>query len=115
MDSILTSVKELLGMNEEYESFDNDVIIFTNATIAKLTFLGVGPSEGFRIKDSNDTWDDYLDEGVIRDLVKEYLQISVKLKFDPPASATILQAYQETLKNDEFYLTIGVEEVNRDE
>ena len=51
MESILTSIKKLLGIAEEYEHFDADLIMHINSVFMILTQLGVGPSEGFRITD----------------------------------------------------------------
>lgn len=53
MDSILTSIKKLLGITEEYEHFDPDIIMHINSVFSVLTQLGVGPAEGFRIEDDS--------------------------------------------------------------
>ena len=47
MDSILTSIKKLLGITEEYEHFDQDIIMHINSVFSGLTQLGVGPAAGF--------------------------------------------------------------------
>ena len=44
MDSILTSIKKLLGITEEYEHFDQDIIMHINSVFSVLTQLGVGPA-----------------------------------------------------------------------
>ena len=53
MDSILTSIKKLLGIAEEYEHFDPDIVMYINSAFSVLTQLGVGPEEGFRIEDAS--------------------------------------------------------------
>ena len=58
MESILTSIKKLLGIAEEYEFFDEDIIMHINSVFMILNQLGVGPSDGFRIEDKTTTWDD---------------------------------------------------------
>lgn len=40
MDSILTSIKKLLGITEEYEHFDPDIIMHINSVFSVLTQLG---------------------------------------------------------------------------
>ena len=52
MDSILTSIKKLLGIVEEYEHFDPDIVMYINSAFSVLTQLGVGPEEGFRIEEA---------------------------------------------------------------
>ena len=44
MDSILTSIKKLLGITEEYDHFDQDLILHINSVFGILTQLGVGPA-----------------------------------------------------------------------
>ena len=60
MGSILTSIKKLLGITEEYEHFDPDIIMHINSAFMILNQLGVGPEEGFFIKDKSSTWDEFL-------------------------------------------------------
>ena len=60
MDSILVSIKKLLGIDEYCEHFDTDVIMHINSTLAILNQLGVGPSEGFFVTDSRQTWKDFV-------------------------------------------------------
>ena len=43
-ESILTSIKKLLGITEDYEQFDTDIIIHINSVFMILTQIGVGPS-----------------------------------------------------------------------
>ena len=49
MDSILTSVKKMLGIAEEYDHFDADLIMHINSVLTILGQLGVGPAERFFI------------------------------------------------------------------
>ena len=46
MDSILTSVKKLLGLTEEYAAFDTDLIMHINSVLMILNQMGVGPQRG---------------------------------------------------------------------
>ena len=59
MDSILTSIKKLLGISEDYAHFDNDVIMHINTVLMTLTQLGVGPESGFLITSDESTWADF--------------------------------------------------------
>lgn len=119
MDSILTSIKKLLGISEEDESFDTDVIIDINSALTVLHQLGVGPAEGFFISDSMATWSDFLQDKTTIELVKTYIYMKVKLMFDPPASATILQSYKDQINEYEWRLNVaedpGVKEENQNE
>ena len=49
MDSILTSVKKLLGLAEGYTAFDADLIMHINSVLMILNQMGVGPEKTFAI------------------------------------------------------------------
>lgn len=108
-ESILTSIKKLLGITEEDTSFDVDVIIHINSAFMVLQQLGVGPERGFSIQDSMSTWSDFLTDGQQLEAVKTYIYLKVKLVFDPPASATILEAYQRQKDEYEWRLNVAVD------
>ena len=93
MESILTSIKKLLGISEEYDHFDPDIIMCINTAFSILTQLGVGPQEGFRIEDETSTWTDFLGDETKMELVKSYIHLKVKLLFD---SSSLSSAYIES-------------------
>ena len=84
MDSILTSIKKMLGITEEYEHFDQALIIHINTVLNTLTQIGVGPEQGFAIDSSTQTWSDFLYGDSRLDLIKSYVYLKVKMLFDPP-------------------------------
>ena len=70
MDSILTSIKKLLGITEEYDTFDNDLITHINSVFMILNQMGVGPKEGFKITDDSETWEDFISDSLLYEAVK---------------------------------------------
>ena len=107
MESILTSIKKLLGIAEDYTHFDADLIMHINSVFTILTQLGVGPSEGFRIEDELATWNDFLQtESVLFDSVKSYMHLKVKLLFDPPLSGTVMESYNRMISEFEWRLNV---------
>ena len=80
-DSVLTSIKKLLGIAEEYEHFDADLIMHINSVFSILTQLGVGPSKGFMIEDKNATWNDFISDESKYMLVKSYMHLKVKYEW----------------------------------
>ena len=107
--SILKSIKALLGPDADYEEFDQDIIIFINSAISTLTQLGVGPSEGFRITGPNETWTSFIGDAVDLESVKQYIYMKVRIAFDPPTSSFVLSAYQDTCKELEWRLNVAVD------
>lgn len=108
--SILTSIKKLLGIEEEYDQFDMDIIIHINTAFSVLQQLGVGPTKGFRITGSEQTWSDFVDvSDVNMDLVKNYIYIKVKLIFDPPSSSSNIETYNKLISEYEWRLCSAAE------
>jgi hypothetical protein len=101
-DSILTSVKKALGIDEAYTAFDPDITMHVNSILATLNQIGVGPDFGFQIEDKNATWDDLLDGDPRLNFVKTYLYTKVRLIFDPPPTSFALAAQTEVAKELEY-------------
>lgn len=106
MESILTSIKKLLGIYEADTSFDIDIIIHINTVFMILRQMGIGPSEGFSITGSYETWSDYLSDTSLIESVKTYVALKVRLIFDPPASSAIIEAMNRTIGELEWRLNV---------
>lgn len=108
-DSILTSIKKLLGIAEEYEHFDIDIIIHINTFLARLNQLGVGASN-FRIQDKTAIWHDFLgdEEDKFKQAV-DYVYIRTKLLFDPPQSGAANEAMKEAMRELEWLLMVDAD------
>lgn len=109
MDSILTSIKKLLGITKEYTHFDEDLIMHINSVLVVLTQLGVGPANGFFISDDSDTWDDFLEDSVNVEMVKSYMYMKVKLLFDPPLSSSVIESMNRMIAEFEWRLNVAAD------
>ena len=107
MDSILTSVKKLLGITEEYKHFDSDLVMHINSVFLILNQLGVGPVEGFSIYDETATWNDYLLDAVNLEMVKSYMYLRVKLLFDPPLTSSVAESMNRMIAEFEWRLRLA--------
>lgn len=110
-DSILTSIKKLLGIDEEYTQFDDDVIMHINTVFLNLNQLGVGPDEGFYIEDDTADWSDFTDIETNMPLqaIKTYMYLKVKLLFDPPLSSSVIDAIDRQIAELEWRLNAAVD------
>lgn len=107
MDSILISVKKLLGLTEEYTAFDADLIMHINSVLMILRQMGVGPKEGFFISDKSATWNQFIADPVKVEAVKAYVAIKVRLLgFDVPQSSVTKEALQNTASEMEWRLNV---------
>lgn len=117
MESILLSIKKLLGVSAEYEHFDPDILMHINTVFVILHDLGVGPKEGFSISDSDAVWVDFIDpdEDISVAMVKSYMHARVKLLFDPPVSSTHVETLNRVINEFEWRLNSRVETSKREE
>lgn len=106
--SILTSIKKMLGIMDDYEVFDEVLVIHINSALMNLNQLAVG-TDGFRISDSSDTWADFLGETSKLNPAMDYVYFKVRLSFDPPSSTTVLESFKEMIKECEFRLNSEAE------
>lgn len=115
MESILTSIKKMLGIAEEYEHFDQDIIMHINSVFMILKQLGVGPAEGFIIEDSNAKWSDFIGDKNFES-VKTYIYLKVKQIFDPSLSSSATDASNRIISELESRLNIEYEaqQINED-
>ena len=110
MNSILTSIKKLLGITEDYTHFDADIIMHINSVFTVLHQLGVGPKEGFRIEDKTSTWNDYLGDAILLESVKTYIYLRVRLIFDSTTlSSTVIESMKQTISELEWRLNASAE------
>lgn len=115
MDSILTSIKKLLGISEEYERFDTDIIMHINSVLFTLNQIGVGPSEGFSISGASETWDDFLGSSSNLEPVKTYVYLKVRLLFDPPQSSSVMESINNQVSEFEWRLNVAADHYVSDE
>lgn len=111
MESILTSIKKMLGPSGEYDYFDPDIIMHINTALMDLRRLGVGPAKGFRIEDDTTTWNDFLsDEDLLRlESIKSYIYLNVKLLFDPPTSGSHMDSINRQIEKLEWTINVAAE------
>ena len=96
IESILSSVKRNLGIMEDYDHFDEDLIIHINSALSILTQVGVGPEAGFAITDKNSKWSDFMGDDKRLNMVQQFVYVRVKYLFDPPQAAATLDALKQT-------------------
>lgn len=103
MDSILNSIKKLLGIQPEYTSFDDDLILHINSVFVILNQLNIGPPEGFFITDKSTKWSKYTTE-TNHNMVKTYVYLKVRLLFDPPSSGILVESMNRMISELEWRL-----------
>ena len=115
MDSILTSIKKLLGITEEYEHFDADLVMHINSVFMVLTQIGIGPETGFTIKDDSAIWADFVPEEPVLEAVRSFVYLKVKLLFDPPLNSSVIESMNRQISEFEWRLNIAAESIGKEE
>ena len=113
--SILKTIKQLVGCPDDFEQFDLDLTIHINSAFAALTQLGVGPKEGYRITGPDNIWSEFEEDATKSSLIKDYVYIKTRLLFDPPTSGSLMDSLKEQLKEMEWRLYIMYYPVSHDE
>jgi hypothetical protein len=111
MDSILTSIKKLLGGSEEDTNFDTDIIMDINSALMSVNQLGIGPDTGFVITGKNEIWSQLLGDRKDLEGVKTYIFLKVKLMFDPPSSSFVLESINNQITEFEWRLNSQAEKI----
>ena len=105
-DSILRSIQLKLGVGVDNSPFDESLITEINTAFSKLNQIGVGPESGFIITSEAETWQDFMGNDPRLHMVKTYVSHCVRLAFDPPSSSTMVDAFEKTIREIEWRLTI---------
>jgi hypothetical protein len=111
-DSILTSIKKILSISEDYTAFDLDILTHINSVFSTLNELGIGPVDGFMIDDETAVWADFLAGDNRLNNVKSYMYLRVRLLFDPPATSFHISAIKEQIQELEWRLNSYREEAS---
>lgn len=108
-ESILTSIKKLLGITEDYTQFDVDVMTHINTVFIILNQLGVGPTKCFSISDKEAVWSDFLGDDPEFESVKSYMYLKVRMLFDPPTNSNAMEASKRMIEELEWRLFVSAE------
>lgn len=107
MDSILDSIKQALGLEEDYEFFDADIIMGINSALATLRQIGVEGGTITSIEDSSSTWEEFLGREYDFEAVKSYVYLKTRLFFDPPTMSALLESTNKLISELEWRIMIN--------
>lgn len=114
-ESILDSIKKMIGVDKDYGAFDVDLIIAINGVFTILNQLGVGPKKEFSITGPDETWLDFFGVTDAINLVKPYMYLKVKLIFDPPSTGVLHEAMERQISEFEWRLAIQADPASKPE
>ena len=109
--SILTSIKSLLGIQEDDINFDDDIALHINSVFSILKQLGVNPDISFSIEDKLQTWEEYILTNLDLNAIKSYMYLKVKLLFDPPLSNAMIEIVKTQIGELEWRIMVSVDPI----
>jgi len=111
-ESILNTIKKLLGISEYDTSFDQDIIVDINTILGILWQMGVGPDYPFRITGPGETWSDFVTDISQIEFIKSFIHLRVAQLFDPSSSGAVDESRNNLIKELEWRLyTSGDSEI----
>lgn len=109
-DSILQTIKRMIGPSLLSNEFDTDLVVHINSVLFDLNELGVGPEEGFMITGETETWQDFIGYDVKKlEAIKTFVYLKVKMLFDPPTIGGVIAAYEKLIKEYEWRINVMVD------
>lgn len=109
MESILTSVKQSLGIAEDDTTFDKELIFHINGALMIAGQLGVGDVNGFKITGTTETWTDFIGKRIDLELIKQAVTMRVQLIFDPPQNSFLVEAIKDQIQEFEWRVEFNKE------
>lgn len=104
-DSILDTIKKLLGGDITSQYFDVDILTQINMALARAYQLGVFDTP-VSISDSGSEWEEFGLRPDILSMLKTMVYLKVKRVFDHPETATMVQALDDSIKETEWLLEV---------
>ena len=111
-ESILGSIKKLLGINELDTSFDADIIMHINTILGVLCQIGIGPETPFTIHSDHEIWSDFLDDPSQLEMIKSHIFLRVQQLFDPSSSNQVIESQKNLINELEWRMFV---ETDKDE
>ena len=114
LNSVLNTIKKLLGLDAEDDSFDSDICIGINSAILTLSQLGLEGNEGFIVTDDTQEWSDYLNDNKLLPMVQQYIHLKTKMSFDPPQNSIVCENLKQIITELEWRIRMVSETNNKE-
>lgn len=109
MNSVLDTIKHMLGIESECTHFDDEIIVNINSVLMALNQFGLGPKEGLFISDKETTWEELLNSRKDMECVKAFIYLKVRLLFDPPTNSFTIESIQRQIQELEWRIITQLE------
>jgi len=109
LESILNTIKKMLGISIQDTNFDVDIIVAINSAFMALNQIGIGGETVFEIVDQTKEWNDFLAGDMAKySSVKSFIYLKTKLLFDPPTVGYHLTSIENQITELSWRLSVQV-------
>ena len=108
-DSILKTIKKMLGITDDYTVFDQDLIVLINMAFNTLSQIGVGPSTGFAISGYTESWEEFIGIDPMLEMIKSYTYLKVKQVWDSDISGSLKDAINKQIEELTWRISVQVD------
>lgn len=114
MENILSSIKQMLNVEQSITAFDNELIMFINSAIAELIQGGVGPQSGLDVT-AETSWSAFSDNSNIVSHSKQYVYCRTRLLWDSPTNSFTVNSFNDQAKESYWRAYLEADEIRRKE
>ena len=102
-ESILESIKQMLGIYPEDKAFDLELVSHINNAISDLIHVGESTDWEYRIYDASNKWSEFVSSESV-----------VRLIFDPPSNSFVVDSISKSKDEAQwrFYEMLDQERIN---
>lgn len=111
--NILVTIKKLLGIQEDYDAFDDEIIYNINNAFMDLYQIGFGDTP-FSITNKHEIWSNAISNSKFFEGIKMYIFHKTKIGFDPPSSSFVLESINKQIQEIEWRLNLQKEEFEKE-
>lgn len=105
-DGILNSIKTSVSVDVDNTAFDDEILMAINTSFFTINQLGIGPEKPFKVTGTTEQWTDFLPDIDTLEILKTYIQLKVRILFDPPTSSQLATAMNDQIQEYEWRMLV---------
>ena len=100
--TILKDIKSVLGLIDDDNAYDGEILMHLNSAFMYLNQLGFGELYKPETIEETTTWEEVFSNRDYVNCIKPYIYKRVRLIFDPPGSSIVMQSLENLIREDEY-------------
>lgn len=109
---MLKDIKRAVGLSEEDDGFDIEMLMYINSIIGVLSQLGLKEADTHPIIDKDLTWEQFFNGRTDLEMIKMYIILRTRMLFDPPTSNAAIESIKSLISDYEWRI-VNMDTVRR--